>query len=143
MATRTDENRETVRGVETAVNQQDDELLEEIFAADLSHHFHGGRETYGGLDEFRAYLREFHGAFPDGTISIEQVVAEGDLVAVRYTGSGTHEGAFMGVPPTGEEVALSGMRIARLEDGKITEVWGQRDDLGLLVQLGVVDSPGD
>lgn len=143
MATTNQQNKEIVRRVETAVNEQDDDLLAEIFAEDLEHHFHGGREEYSGIDEFREYLSEFHEAFPDGTISIEQMVAEDDEVAVRYTGSGTHEGEFRGVPPTGQEVELSGMRIARIEDGKIAEVWGQRDDLGQLVQLGVVEPPAD
>ena len=143
MATRIQENKEHVRRVETAINEQDNELLSEIFAEDLVHQFHGGREQYDGLDEYREHLRAFHEAFPDGTIAMEEMVAEGDHVAVRYTASGTHEDEFMGVPPTGREVAFSGMRIVRLADGKIAEVWGQRDDLGLLVQLGAVDPPAD
>ena len=143
MATTSEQRKARVRRVETAVNEQDHELLSEIFAEDLVHHFHGGRERYDGLDEYREHLRAFHEAFPDGTISMEEMVAEGDLVAVRYTASGTHEGEFMGVPPTGEAVEFSGMRIVRLADGKIAEAWGQRDDLGLLVQLGVVEPPAD
>lgn len=59
----------------------------------------------------------------------------------RYTGTGTHEGEYEGIEPTGTEVQLSGMRFCRLEDGKLVEVWGQRDDLGLLAQLGVVELP--
>lgn len=143
MATSTEDRKAHVRAVERIVNDQDYDLLSEIFAEDLTNHFHGGREEYSGRDEFQAYLSEFHEAFPDGTISIEQVVAEDDMVAVRYTGSGTHEGEFRGIPPTGEEVRMSGMRIVRFEDGKIAEVWGQRDDLGTLAQIGVVEPPAD
>lgn len=139
--TTTAELKDHVRRVETAVNEQDHDLVSEIFAEDLVVHFHGGREEIHGLDEFKAYLTETYEAFPDLTISLKEMVGEGDMVAVRYTGTGTHEGEYDGIAPTGEEVQLSGMRFCRIEDGKISEVWGQRDDLGLLDQLGVVELP--
>lgn len=124
------------------MNERDHDLLADIFAEDVVHHFHRGREEYSGIDGFRAYLDGFYGGFPDGTITTERMVAEGDLVAVRYTGVGTREGEFRSVPPTGETVRLSGMRIVRIGDEKIAEVWGQRDDLGQLVQVGAVEPPG-
>lgn len=141
MATTTQENKDHVRRVETAVNNQDHDLVSDIFAENLIVHFHGGREEIDGLDEFKAYLDEIYGAFPDLTVDLKEMVGEDEMVAVRFTGTGTHEGEYNGVEPTGETVRLSGMRICRLEDGKITEVWGQRDDLGVLVQLGVVEPP--
>jgi len=143
MATKQTHNKEHVRRVETVVNEQDDDLLAEIFAEDIVVRFHGGREEINGLDEYSAYLNEFYTAFPDLTISIEGMVAEDDMVAARYTGSATHEGEYRGTPPTGEQVDVSGMRIVRIEDGKISEVWGQRDDLGYLSQIGVVEPPGE
>ena len=133
------ENKEHVRRVEDAVNDKDLAALSEIFADDFVVHFHGGREELHGLDEYREYMAETHEAFPDLTITFEDVVAEDDLVTVRYTGSGTHEGEYEGIEPTGETVDLSGMRIVRVEDGKIAEAWGQRDDLGTLAQLDVVE----
>jgi steroid delta-isomerase-like uncharacterized protein len=139
--TTTDDNEAVVRRVETAVNDRDDRLLSEIFAEDFAVHYHGGREERRGLEEYRDYLKERYEAFPDLTIDFEQVVAAGDVVAVRYTARGTHEGAFAGVEPTGETVDFSGMRIVLVEGGKITEAWGQRDDLGILTQLGAVDPP--
>jgi steroid delta-isomerase-like uncharacterized protein len=141
MATTVRENKEHVRRVESAVNEQDQHVLDDIFAEDFVVRFHGGREELRGLDEFRDYLRETYEAFPDLTITFEHVVAEDDTVAVRYTGTGTHEGEYEGVEPTGETVDISGMRIAKVDDGEIVEVWGQRDDVGLLAQLGVVDPP--
>jgi predicted ester cyclase len=57
-------------------------------------------------------------------VSFEDVIGEADRVAVRYTGTGTHEGEYQGIAPTGEEVRLSGMRFCLLDDGKITEAWG-------------------
>lgn len=141
MATTVQENKEHVRRVETAVNEQDQDVLSEIFAEDFVVRFHGGREELRGLDEFKHYLQAMYEAFPDLTITFEDVIGEDDTVVIRYTGTGTHEGEYEGIEPTGETVDVSGMRIARLDDGKIVEVWGQRDDLGLLAQLGVVDPP--
>lgn len=141
MVTTTSENKEHVRRVETAVNDQDHDVLSEIFIDDLTIHFHGGREELTGLDAFRAYLTELYDAFPDITVNFQEMIEEDDMVAVRYTGTGTHKGEYGGIAPTGERIQLSGMRFCRLKEGKIAEVWGQRDDLGQLVQLGVVEPP--
>ena len=141
MSTTTQENKELVRKVEQMVNEQDHEVLSEIFADEFVVHFHGGREEVHGLDEFEEYLQSTYDAFPDLTITFEDMVAEGDMVTVRYTGTGTHEGEYEGIEPTGEKVDVAGMRIARVEDGKIVEAWGQRDDIGVLAQMGVVEPP--
>ena len=141
MATTVRENKEHVRRVESAVNEQDQRALDDIFAKEFVVRFHGGREELHGLDEFKDYLREMYEAFPDLTITFENVVAEDDIVAVRYTGTGTQEGEYKGIDSTGETVEISGMRFARVEHGKIVEGWGQRDDVGLLSQLDVVEPP--
>lgn len=80
-------------------------------------------------------------AFPDVQITIDAQVAEGELVATRYTLRGTHRGALMGIPPTGKQVTMAGMTIARVVDGKMVEGWVNYDALGLLQQLGVVGAP--
>ncbi len=66
-----------------------------------------------------------------------------DRVVVRWRFQGTHKGHFMGIPPTGKEVNVTGMTEFRLAEGKIVEGWSQADALGLLVQLGVVSPPGE
>lgn len=139
MATTTAERKERVRRVETAVNDRDHDLISDVFAEDLVIHFHGGREKIDGLEEFEAHLDELYEAFPDLTVGFEEMVAEDDMVAVRFTGTGTHEAEYNGIAPTGEEIQFSGMRFCRLDEGEISEVWGQRDDLGVLVQLDVVE----
>lgn len=141
MATSTQEKKAVVQRVEAMVNDHDLDVIPEIFADDLVVRFHGGREELHGHEEFGAYLGETFEAFPDLSITFEELVGEGDTVVVRYTGRGTHEGTYRGIEPTGQSVDLSGMRIARVEDGEITEAWGQRDDLGVLAQLGVVQPP--
>lgn len=76
-------------------------------------------------------------AFPDLTFNVEDMVAEGDTVAVRWTATGTHEGQLMDLPPTGKEVTLKGMNFLRFEDGKIAEDWVIWDSMGLMQQLGM------
>ncbi|TDW22141.1 ester cyclase [Kribbella kalugense] len=76
-------------------------------------------------------------AFPDWHSELHELIAEGDLVAERFTAGGTQRGEVMGVPPTGAVVNLPGINIWRLRDGLIVERWGLLDDLGFLRQLGV------
>lgn len=77
-------------------------------------------------------------AFPDLRITIDELVAEGDKVVIRYTSRGTQRGPFMVIPPTGREVAVSSYLTARIADGKIVELWGLDDQLGMLQQTGVI-----
>jgi steroid delta-isomerase-like uncharacterized protein len=84
----------------------------------------------------------FRSAFPDWHSDLHLLVAEGDIVVELFTASGTHTGGdVMGVAASGGSVALPGINIFRLRDGRIVERWGRIDDLGLLRQLGLVDTP--
>lgn len=85
-------------------------------------------------------VRIFQNAFPDMKGAVEDVVAEGNKVAVRFSGTGTHQGEFFGIPPTGKPIKSTGINIFRIEDGKIVEHWNNADDLGVLQQLGVIPS---
>jgi predicted ester cyclase len=82
-----------------------------------------------------------HSAFPDHHITIEVMVAEGDKVVMLNTYSGTHEGEFMGIAPTGKRFVQRQVHVMRFVDGKAVEHWGLRDDLGQMQQLGVIPSP--
>lgn len=76
-------------------------------------------------------------------MTIEDIVAQGDLVAYRATYTGTNEGEAMGVPATGIPMSIEGNVFVRIEDGKITELRGQLDTLGLMRQLGVTEVPSE
>lgn len=89
-----------------------------------------------------AFVREFRGAFPDLTDTIDLQLAEGDLVATRFTSTGTHRGAYRGVAPTGRKLSWSGVIIDRVRDGRIVESWGSWDLLGMLQQIGAVTLKG-
>jgi len=81
------------------------------------------------------------GAFPGTRVSVEDQIAEGDMVATRWRATGTHTGELMGIPPTGMRSEISGITINRFSGGRITEDWYQSYDLGTMRQLGVIPSP--
>ena len=84
----------------------------------------------------------FRGAFPDSYFTVEDMIAEGDKVATRKTFHGTHEGEFMGIPPSGRSVAMGLIDVVRIDDGRVVEHWSVGDGLGLMQQLGVIPQPG-
>jgi steroid delta-isomerase-like uncharacterized protein len=113
-------------------------LAEELISPDIVMHFAGqqqqGRDTYLGIVAANSV------AFPDLRWTAEDMVAEGDTVAVRYTMTGTHQGTFAGVAATGTAVRAESMTFYRLADGKIVEEHAQLDMLSLLQQMGAVPS---
>jgi predicted ester cyclase len=88
------------------------------------------------------FLGGFVEGFPDLHITVEDAVAEGDLVAQRVHFEGTHTGEFQGLPPTNRKVTFSGLELNRFVDGRVAEHWFQLDSLTLLQQLGLVVVPG-
>ena len=80
-------------------------------------------------------------AFPDGQTTIDDIIAEGDKVAVRATMTGTHQGDVMGIPATGKPVTISGIDVTRFHEGQSVEHWGQWDMAALMQQLGVAPPP--
>jgi steroid delta-isomerase-like uncharacterized protein len=91
-----------------------------------------------GRDSFRALAEHWRTAFPDIRLDVESVVAEGDVVALAWRGTGTHLGELLGIPATGRPGSISGISITKVVDGRVVERWGDSDDLGLLRTLGVV-----
>ncbi len=83
----------------------------------------------------------YHGAFPDTQITVEDQIAEGDLVVTRWTARGTHQGELMGVPPSSNRATVEGITINRIADGKIAESWANYDALGMMQQIGAIPSP--
>ena len=83
----------------------------------------------------------FRSAIPDLRVVVEDIIAEGDKVAVRYTLEGTHEGELFGVPPTGKRVSIKSISVERVSDGKIIEHWRVTDSLDMMQQLGAIPTP--
>ena len=128
------------RWFEEVVTERDLALADALLAPDYVLHF-PGMPVPLDRDGHTQLLGMFHAAFPDWRETVEDVIAEGDRVVIRVTGTGTHQGEFMGAPPTGKRVTATGVGIGRLADGRIVESWAEYDALGLLQQLGVIPAP--
>ena len=90
-----------------------------------------------GAAGVKGKVETLRAAFPDLRFALEELVAEGDLVAARYSWRGSHKGeAFLGIPPSGKSILVRGMDFYRFRDGKIVEHWDNVDELGMLSQLG-------
>ena len=94
-----------------------------------------------GPEGYRQVVTAIRDAFPDLHLTLGDILGEGDKVAFRYTMEGTHQGHFMGMPPTGKPFSVTGMIIARVADGKAVERWANLDTLSLMQQLGAIPSP--
>ena len=90
----------------------------------------------------RQEAADFRRGFPDVVSIIEDLIAEGDMVAARWSSRATHLGEYVGVPPTGNEVEFTGISVYRIEGGRIAESWTEEDELGLMRQIGAVPEPG-
>lgn len=112
-------------------------FAEQVFAPDYARHDLRPTAAAPGPAGQAEIARAFRAAFPDLTWRVDLVLAEGDLVAARWTASGTHTGAWAGTPATGRRVEFSGVNIFRFgPSGRVVELWNHRDDLGLREQLG-------
>lgn len=98
-------------------------------------------DAYESREAYREHQEVLEAAFPDHETTFEVIAAGDDAVTVEWTLHGTHEGPFLGVEPTGNDVSFSGLDVYRVSDGRVVEVTGCFDLFGLAEQLGVVDAP--
>ena len=115
--------------------------LGEIVAADVVDHNPAPGQG-PGLAGLQQVLGMFRTGFPDMQVTVEDLVAEGDRVLVRNRAQGTHNGAFLGIPPTGKPVDFAAMDLYRMADGKIVEAWHLEDLLTMMMQVGAMQPPG-
>ena len=125
------------RWFEEVVNANDYSKVEELLAPHYRAHFPGAPDAID-RDGHKGMVELFAAAFPDWEEQIQDVVAERDRVVLRVTAGGTHEGEFQGIAPTGQTVTISGVGVARVENGRIAESWWEFDALGLMTRLGAV-----
>lgn len=143
--TEAEQNKELARrDIEEVWNEENYDVIDELYADDFIHHDPAYPGDIRGPDGQKEFVKMYNTTFP-GTpsITIEELVAEGDMVTLRWTGRGTHEKGFMGVEPTQADVEITGQSMARVEDGKIAEMWSHYDALGLLSQIGAVEPPSE
>ena len=137
----TEQNKAIVTRIyEELLNQEKKAVIEEVYAPHVVIHdpFMG---TMAGVEAFKQLLGVFDTAFPGHRVTVQNVTAEGDYVAVLHTHTATHTGQFMNIPPTGKPITVNGLELFRLTDGKIVEFWRKDDDVSLLMQLGALPAP--
>lgn len=129
-----EENEATVRACFENASQGNFDALEEIVAPDYVLH----PEEVRGADGLSEMVERYRSALSGLRVTIDQQFTDGDFVATRFTIRGTHDGDLMGAPPTGKDVAFTGITISRCEGGRIVEEWEITDAVGLLGQIGAL-----
>ena len=136
----TEENKALVeRFVEEFWNEGNLSTADELMVPDAQIHLPTGDVV--DVDGLKGFAGVFRGSFPDWHSTFEELVAEDDRVAERWTGRGTHRGELQGIPPTGKRVEVPGSVFYRIVDRKIVEFRGQLDMMGMMQQLGVIPPP--
>jgi steroid delta-isomerase-like uncharacterized protein len=120
-----------------AFNERDWATEAACRTADYQAHMSGAPAPLDA-DGWAGFMNVFTIAFPDAKITVDDAVSERDIVASRWTITGTHRGDFQGVPPTGRQITIKGVDFSRVVNGKIAEHWAQFDLAGLMQQIGAI-----
>jgi steroid delta-isomerase-like uncharacterized protein len=127
--------------IEEVLNQGNMSRINDLLAPDFVEH----EEVPPGVPRNREgvamLLTMLRSAFPDFKATIGDVIAEGDKVVVRMTWTGTQQGEFMGMPPSGKPMSIGVIDIFRMDEGKLVEHWGLSDTMSMMEQLGVMPAP--
>ena len=128
-----------IRFYEEVINQGNIDVIDELMTPDFVHHGETLFPRIEGSQAIKAGVQGVISAYPDGHTTIEDMVAEGDVVVCRLSWRGTHQGPFMGIAPTGRVSSWRGISTYRFNDkGKIVERWANMDVIGQLQDLGVL-----
>jgi steroid delta-isomerase-like uncharacterized protein len=136
----TEDNKELVRRALEAANEHNVSEYAQHFTPDSK--FYGFAPQPLDLEGYKQALAMAFTAFPDWHLTIEDMIGDGDKVVTRWTATGTHQGEYQGIPPTGKQFTYTAITIGRFVNGKAVELWNEYDRLGLLQQLGVIPSMG-
>jgi steroid delta-isomerase-like uncharacterized protein len=119
----------------------DVDLVDSVLAENVVQHISGMPPEAQSLEGFKQLLPTLRQAFPDALFEVEDLVAEGDKVALRVSWTATHQGEFFGIPPTITRATVTEMHMFRIADGKVVERWGEWDALGMMQHLGAIPEP--
>ena len=118
-------------------NRKNLNAIDDLISANYIHH-DANSPAASGIDGYKQFVNYYMNAFPDAHFTIDDPFTDGQNEVTRWTVVGTHEGELAGLPRTGRRFSVTGISIARIANGKITESWNNWDALGLMQQLGVV-----
>jgi steroid delta-isomerase-like uncharacterized protein len=136
-----EENKEIVRQFWGVWEEGNLGLVDELVGLDYVNHSPGMPNQPEGPEGIKAVVSMFRAGMPDLRVVIEDVIAEGDKVMMRYRIEGTHEGELFGVPPTGRRVSIESITVERVSGRKIREHWRVTDTLDMMQQLGAIPAP--
>ena len=129
------------RLIEEAFNGGDLSVADAVTSPDLVEHQDFGPNHASGAEGVRAVISSLRRAFSDFHLQIEDTATSGDTLWARLTATGTHDGPFMGHPPTGRRMRTTVFDVVRVVDGRMVEHWGVPDRLGVLYQLEILPKP--
>ena len=132
-----EQNKTLINQVFDRLNQQDETVYTELYSADYGWYFPANNTEKLTREEEAGFVKLLWSAFPDIHWNIEEMITSGNSVMVRFTNTGTHEGEYQGLLPTGTKWESGGVWIARIKEGKIVEVREEADVLGWMQQLGM------
>jgi steroid delta-isomerase-like uncharacterized protein len=136
-------NKDVVRRLlEEVWNKGNLSIVDEFFTPNYEHHDPSTPDFGRGPESEKKLATFYRNAFPDVRLTIEDIIAEGDTVMARWSCRGTHKGDLRGIAPTGKQINISGVTVARLSNGKVAESYVNWDALGMMQQLGVVPELG-
>ena len=136
-----EQNEATARAVFDGLNQQKESVYQELYAPEYGWRFPSNNPKAMTREEEAAFVKLIWAGFPDIHWNVEEMIARGDMVIARYIARGTHKGQFQGLLPTGNTVEASGIWMARIKNGKITDAKEDSDMLGMMQQLGMELKP--
>jgi len=123
-------------------NKKNYDIVYEYVDPNFTAHGAGGQDIKMGPEGPKDMVKAWHAAMPDGHMTIDDIVTEGDLSTIRMTWRGTHTGQFYNVPASGNKIEVTSIGIDRVVNGKITEGWGELNMLGMMQQMGAIPAPG-
>jgi steroid delta-isomerase-like uncharacterized protein len=137
-----EDNKDIVRRFWGIWEEGNIDLVDELLASDYVNHSPASPDQPTGPEGVKGVVTMFRSAIPDLRVIVEDMIAESDKVAVRYTLEGTHAGELFGIPPTGRRLSINSIAVERVSEGKIREHWRVTDSLDMMQQLGALPEPG-
>ena len=138
----TEQTKELCRRLYATVSSGDFGAIDQLVSPNFVEHEMVDPSLPAGREGLKALFRTVRQAMPDMVMTPEDIVVEGDRVAVRAVMTGTQTGEFMGIPPSGKHVEITVMDLHRIENNQFTEHWGVSDMLALMTQIGAIPAPG-
>jgi predicted ester cyclase len=129
------------RWFEELWNKKNYSITQELVHPEFTAHGAGGQDIKQGPDGVAGMVKAWHTAFPDGRMTMDDIITEGEFSTIRMTWRATHTGPFGPIPASGKKIEVTSIGIDRVVNGKITEGWGELNMLGMFMQMGVIPSP--